>query len=127
MELSKFGAILGFAIDLEGRAAEFYEAAAGVAPSPELTHAAAAASKRLSRLERMRRELVNEMLLEPIAGFEPPALPDLEVGDADAERIREQEEQLRQARSQFYATASVKIAPVAPAAGRAFGRMAREA
>ena len=127
MELRKFGPILKFAIELERRAAEFYEGAAAVAPSPQLTQSAAAARKRLSRLELMRRELVNEMLLEPIAGFEPPPLPDLEVSCADRKHIREQHEQLGQARSQFYAVASVKIEPVAPAASRAFGRMAGDA
>lgn len=127
MELNKFGPILGFAIDLERRSAEFYEAAAVAPPSPDLTQSAAAARRRLSRLERMRRELVNEMLLEPIAGLEQPPLPDLEVDRADRERIQEQSSRLRQVRSQFYAAASVKIAPVAPSVGRAFRRMADDA
>lgn len=124
MDLNKFGPILKFAIDLERRAAEFYEAAAAVGPSPELKQSARASRQWLSRLEVMRRELVNEMLLEPIAGFEQPPLPDLEVRGADCERIRKQREQLSQVRSQFYATASVKIAPVAPSVSRAFRRMA---
>ena len=87
MELSKFGPILKFAIDLERRAAEFYEAAAAVEPSPQLEQSAAATRQRLSRLELMRRELVNEILLEPIAGFRQPPLPDLEVSCADRGRM----------------------------------------
>ena len=69
MRLSKFGMILRFAMDLEQQAIEFYESAAKAQGSRELYDCAAASRKRLSRLQRMRRELVNEMLLEPISGM----------------------------------------------------------
>ena len=74
----------------------------------------------------MRRELVNEMLLEPIAGFDQSPVPALEVGSADSVRIQEQQARIEQARKDFYATAAVKIATVAPSVSRAFRRMADE-
>ena len=126
MRLNKFGVILKFAIDLEQRAVELYEAAARIEASRDLEEAAAGARKRMSRLRMMRRELVNEMLLEPIAGFDQPPLPALEVGSADRERVREQQARIEQARKDFYATAAVKIAIVAPSVSRAFRRMADE-
>ena len=124
MQLNKFGAILAFAIDLEENAARFYREAAGADPSQGLEECAAAAQKRLSRLQRMRRELVNEMLLEPIDGFDPPALVGLEIDSMDPERVQEQRAQIERTRKQFYAIASSKIATVAPAISRAFRKMA---
>ena len=124
MQLSKFGAILKFAIELERRAAEFYLAAAEAQPGRGHEQCAAVSEKRLSRLERMRRELVNEMLLEPIGGFEQPDLPDLDTGSMGPETIQQRRVQIEQARKRFYTTASAKIATVAPAVSRAFRKMA---
>ena len=126
MQLNKFGAILTFAIDLEQRAAGFYRQAATAYPSQGLEEDAAAARKRLSRLQIMRREFVNEMLLEPIDGFSHPALPPLRTDSMSLEDIRAQRAQIEQTRKQFYATASAKIATVAPAVSRAFTRMAQK-
>ena len=126
MQLNKFGAILKFAIELEQKAAEFYETAAQAAPSQELEESAAAARKRLSRLKVMQRELVNEMLLEPIAGFDQPALPELAVGSTSPERIQRQKAQIEQAARQFYTIASDKLGTVAPGVSRAFKKMAAQ-
>ena len=74
MELGTVGAVLRFAIELEGHSAEFYEEAASLAkdqPTGEIfSSLAEAKSKRKKLVERSRREFVNEMLLEPIAGLE---------------------------------------------------------
>ena len=74
MELGTVGAVLRFAIELEGHSAEFYEEAASLAkhqPTGEIFFSLAEAkSKRKKLVERSRREFVNEMLLEPIAGLE---------------------------------------------------------
>jgi rubrerythrin len=73
MELGTVGAVLAFAIKLEGRSAEFYEEAASlVQDSPvreDFLSLGEAKRKRKKRLERSRREYVNEMLLEPIEGL----------------------------------------------------------
>ena len=126
MQLNKFGAILTFAIELEQDAADFYQQAANAYPSRGFEEYAAAAEKRLSRLRRMRRELVNEMLLEPIDGFDRPALPALGTDSMNLKEIQEHKARFEQTREQFYATASVRIATVAPAVSRAFGKMARK-
>ena len=126
MQLNKFGAILTFGIEMEQQAVRLYRAAAEAEPSDELEQSAAAARKRLLRLQMMRRELVNEMLLEPIDGFDRPALPALAINSTKIEHIREQKAQIERTRRQFYATASAKIATVAPAVSRAFRKMAEE-
>jgi rubrerythrin len=124
MRLNKFGAILMFAMDLEQRAIEFYGSAADARASRELEDSAAAARKRLVRLDTMRRELVNEMLLEPIAGFDPPALPEVETIPQDAAELEEARAEFEKARTEFYVAASAKVVTVAPALSRAFQRMA---
>lgn len=124
MRLNKFGAILKFAMDLEQRAIEFYGSAAGAQASRELEDSAAAARKRLARLETMRRELVNEMLLEPIAGFAPPALPEVGTIPQAGAELEEARVEFEKARTEFYAAASAKVVTVAPALSRAFQRMA---
>ena len=69
MELGTFGAILGFAMDLETQAAEFYETQAQAGPGERFSDSARAARRRLSRLEQARREGVSEMILEAIIGL----------------------------------------------------------
>ena len=73
MELGTFGAALGFAIELEGRSAEFYQEAASLVKDSlaegVFLALAGARRKRKELLERSRRENINEMLLEPIVGL----------------------------------------------------------
>lgn len=73
MELGTAGAVLSFAIKLEGHSAEFYEEAASLtkdSPAEEVFLSLADAKrKRKELVERSRREYVNEMLLEPLAGL----------------------------------------------------------
>ena len=70
MELGTFGAILRFAMDLEQQAAGFYEGAAGGELEEIFGELAGGSRKRLSRLERARREMVMEMILESITGLD---------------------------------------------------------
>jgi rubrerythrin len=74
MELATVGAVLAFAIKLEGRGAELYDQAASLATDSNSREAflslAEAKGKRRKLLERSRREFVNEMLLEPIEGLD---------------------------------------------------------
>src|SRR5215212_4008303 len=60
--LNSFGAVLTFAIDLETRLRDYYKAAGETAR-------AADADKRRVNLERVRRENVTEIKLEPIEGL----------------------------------------------------------
>lgn len=61
--LNTFGAILTFAIELETRLTDYYKAAGDSAR-------AADADKRRANLERVRRENVTEIKLEPIEGLD---------------------------------------------------------
>ncbi|MCU0513003.1 MAG: hypothetical protein MUE40_10575 [Anaerolineae bacterium] len=74
--LNSFGSIMTFAIDLETRLRDYYEAAGNADRAREC-------EKRRSNLERVRRENVTEIKLEPIAGLEAAdyALP---LADASA-------------------------------------------
>ena len=73
-ELGTFGAVVGFALDLERRAAEFYQSLIegdGAGSASEILQALARAHKKRQQLmEQMRRENVTEMILEPIHGLE---------------------------------------------------------
>lgn len=73
MELGTLGAVLAFAIKLEGHSAQFYEEAASLAKespaSDVFLSLAEARRKRKELLQRSRRENINEMLLEPIVGL----------------------------------------------------------
>ncbi|MBL8131598.1 MAG: hypothetical protein JNL42_07045 [Anaerolineae bacterium] len=60
--LNSFGAIFAFAIDLEAKLRDYYQTA-GSADS------AGACEKRRANLERVRRENVTEIKLEPIEGL----------------------------------------------------------
>ena len=62
-QLNSFGSILTYAIDLETRLRDYYQSAGASAR-------AAAADKRRANLERVRRENVTEIKLEPIEGLD---------------------------------------------------------
>lgn len=60
--LNSFGAILTYAIELEGRLRDYYQAAGNAERVRD-------AEKRKTNLERVRRENVTEIKLEPIDGL----------------------------------------------------------
>ncbi|MBN1485146.1 MAG: hypothetical protein JXA37_10515 [Chloroflexia bacterium] len=70
MTLGTFGAILGFALEIEAQAAALYESEAGADSSELFQELARQTRKRQGRLERARREGVQEMILEPIQGLD---------------------------------------------------------
>jgi hypothetical protein len=61
--LNTFGAILAYAIELEAQLRDYYQAAGN-------STRAADADKRRTNLERVRRENVTEIKLEPIEGLD---------------------------------------------------------
>jgi hypothetical protein len=124
MDLATFGAILSHALELEGRAAEFYEKNAQGELEEVFNSLAQGSKKRASRAERTRREGVAEMILEPITGMRSEAYEvDLESSEQQAERL-EKALALEAAAERFYRDASEKI-PVREVA-RTFQRMAKE-
>jgi hypothetical protein len=97
VELNNFGAIFAFAIELEKRLHAYYTAAG-------LPAKAADADKRRITMERVRRENVTEIKLEPIEGLHEADFP-FDFDDISAEG------QARNADSaaRFYAAAAPKI------------------
>ncbi len=73
---------------------------------------------------RLRRELVNEMLLEPIDGFDQPAVAIPTALGTNPEGLQQHRARIEQGRKQFYTVAADRIAVVAPAVSRAFRKMA---
>ena len=73
MPLNSFGAILVFAESLEQKDASFYRAWAGClqgdAPAGFLENLARESDKNIQEIQRIRRENVTEMILEPIRDF----------------------------------------------------------
>lgn len=120
MELGTFGAILRFAMELEQRAGDFYEQATGAT----FHDLARGSRKRLSRLERARREMVSEMILESITGLEGDAYNvDLDPQADEVELLR-QARILEQTCARFYQDAADKM-PIREVI-RLFQRLARE-
>ena len=110
--LNTFGAVFTFAIELETQLSAYY---AGISDADK----AKAADKRRKKLERVRRENVVEITLEPIVGLSADDYAlDLndssKDGQAEATRIA----------SRFYADAAPKIN--VRAAQRALERCGRE-
>jgi rubrerythrin len=73
MPLQNFGSILNFAEELESQDRQFYEAAAGNpacgAYKTLFGELAAEAGRNVQTVQRIRRENVTEMILEPINDF----------------------------------------------------------
>lgn len=130
MEITTFGALLQFALELEGTAAQFYEEAAKVAQQAEnregFKASAVEGKKHRRKLERIRRENINEMLLESFQGLEgddyrvevklSPAMGDSELL---ALALR-----LEGALERFYRDAARRLS--LPEVARGFERLAKE-
>lgn len=128
MNLNTFGGVMGFAVDYEGQAADWCVSAAAKAADARLkawlTQVAEARAKRKKLMERVRRENVTEMILEPIVGltsepFEPGGAPP----GTDAE-LRQSALKREELAEQFYLAASAKVS--IPEVARIFRRIARE-
>jgi rubrerythrin len=128
VSLNTFGAILTFAIDLEGAMEKFYEGAVSVAGNADTTELfenyAKKSSKRKQRLTAVRQDNVTEMVLEPISGlnqadYEPVVTAPTDQPGALAEAIR-----LEERAERFYHDAGPKLNVTEPR--RAFQKLAQE-
>jgi hypothetical protein len=74
LELNAFGAVLKFAINQEQKAADFYDEASTCGKFPGQAGVfftlARGHARRKDLLEKVRREKLNEIMLEPISGLE---------------------------------------------------------
>jgi rubrerythrin len=128
VSLNTFGAILTFAIDLEGAMEKFYEGAVVVAGNTDTTELfenyARKSGKRKQRLTAVRQDNVTEMVLEPISGlnqadYEPVVNATTDRASALAEAIR-----LEERAERFYQDAGPKLNVTEPR--RAFQKLAQE-
>lgn len=126
--LRTFGALVTGALQLEESLATYYERAAQCAGEGaaktflgELREETRALSR---RLERVRREQVNEMLLEPIRGLDPAdyALPLEVAGETTEEALFTRALEAEETIARYYRDASEQM-PV-PEARRSLSRTA---
>src|SRR5574340_796544 len=116
MELTTFGAVLKFALEQEAALAGLYAAAAEA--GRELPAELAANGERnRKRLELIRRQQVNEMLLEAVQGLDTE---DYRLDAGDAARLEAAEATLER----FYREAAARLS--LPEVVRSFGRLAEE-
>jgi len=109
MELNTFGAILGFAIEWEKRAAAFYEAGARNRLLPPFLELAQGARRRLRRLEQARQEGVAEMILEPIHGLDGEAYRVDLSPETEETVLLQQARRLEETAARFYQDAASRM------------------
>ena len=122
-QITSFGSLLKFATELERRSAAFYEAYAGESECGGLPEKLAQENgKRAATLERVRRENVTEMILEPIQDLEAEPLDILAQDGPDwmSEAIT-----LEERVGSFYGEAAQKANRVLAEVRRIFERMAK--
>ena len=121
-ELGTFGAICTFGAALEGNVALFLEEAAVTSNAPVISEVlnvvAQVHRKRQRQLERIRRENVTEMILEPISGLYEEEWQLDRGGTADKSAALE--EKMRG----FYLAAAAKVS--IPQVARLFAKLAEE-
>jgi hypothetical protein len=124
MNLGTFGAVVSYGIELEKQALEFYNQISEQSGMPVYSKLASQGRKRVKRLERTRRELVAEMILESISGLDS----DNYVVDFEQFSIpvtsKEKAITMEKTLLMFYTDAAEKI-PIREAA-RVFSRMASQ-
>jgi len=125
--LTTFSAILTFAIDLEGRAAQYYAAAAKVGGgdlAETFENYANRSAKRKQRLTAIRQDNITEIVLEPISGLDVADYEIVDTPPADRNAALTQALALESLVKKFYLEAEPKLNVTEPR--RAFQKMARE-
>jgi rubrerythrin len=124
MELGTFGAILGFALEMEQRAVDFYANRAQEELKGLFEDLASGSKKREIRIERTRREGITEIILEPISGLDSKDFLITLSADDDVVELLKQAIALEECTGRFYEAAAGKL-PVREVV-RTFKRMARD-
>ena len=128
-ELNSFGTLLRFAQALEQHAAEV--AAEPAASQPAWAARLGACSKkhakRVGRVDRMRRERLNEMTLQPLEGmarddYLPADLPD----GASTDQVLATVVAIEETVARFYTDAAEVGGDTLSGLGRTFGKLAKE-
>jgi hypothetical protein len=115
MPLENFGSILNFAEELESQDQSFYELAARNpacgAIAAALSQLAAEAAKNVKTVQRIRRENVTEMILEPVQGLARAAFCEACEGASvlSAPEVAAAAKRLEARAARYYAEAAEKI------------------
>jgi rubrerythrin len=115
MDLGTFGAIMKFALEVETEVTRFYESAQGLAKAEDLAGVfgslALRGEKRLRTIERIRRENVTEMILEPIVGLVSDAYqPTISIPeDVDDNKLTNIAREVEKKLNAFYNDAAAKL------------------
>jgi len=131
-DIKTFGSLLGFSIKLEDSLINFYDKASKDSKflniTEDLSTLAKQNIKRKSILERIRRENINEMILQSIEDLKPDSsLINIEIGEMDKPLdILERAVKLEENSSKFYIYASDKAKLALAEASRYFKRLAKE-
>ncbi len=132
MELGTAGALLAFAIRLEGHSAEFYERAASSTKNSSardvFLYLAGEKRMRRRRVQRSRREFVNEMLLEPIEGLEgndDVLESSLSADNIDSQSVLRLARELEESSQALYLNAAEKISHL-PQLARVFKKLGEQ-
>ncbi|MCD4669500.1 MAG: hypothetical protein K8S14_03545 [Actinomycetia bacterium] len=131
-DIKTFGNLLGFSIKLEDSLMNFYNKASEDSRflniAEDLSILIKQNIKRKSILERIRRENINEMILQPIEGLKPDSsLINIETGEMGrSPDILERAVKLEENSSKFYIDASYKAKLVLAEASRYFIKLAKE-
>jgi hypothetical protein len=132
-ELTSFGTLLTFAHSLEETAADFANDAAEngecEAWRTDLENCARSHRKRSTQMERVRRERLNEVVLQPIYGMERTRyIPQTEIGSEyrDGEKVVDQVISIEDTVASFYEDAAAHAENVLSGVERTFRKLARE-
>ena len=115
MDLGTFGAIMKFALEVETEVSRFYQSAQGLAKDKDLARVfgslASRGEKRIKTIERIRRENVTEMILEPIVGLDSDAYqPTISIPeDADDSILTNIAREVEKKLNSFYNDAAAKL------------------
>ena len=128
-ELTNFGSLVRYALELEASSTRFYRAAAGLLPGgPGVDLARELAEQHEGRrklLERTRQQKLNEMVLEPISGLDGSRY----VADANltgALEIRRKALGIEEVAARFYTESAVVAKSLLTEAARTFQKLAEE-
>ena len=115
LDLGTFGAIMKFALEIEGKVSDFYKEVSELTKDDALVgllgDLVTRGQKRIKTLERVRRENVTEMILEPIEGLDSDSYG-IETSvsqDVDDETIKTLASTIETTLQNFYTAAAKKI------------------
>ena len=130
-ELTSFGTLFKFAVSLEEAAAELARAAAKKEDCPAswrdfLSDCAAKHQKRSKRLEQLRRERLNEVVLQAISGMEAESYAPEAVLEGDAKQALAVMATTEEKAARFYEDAAKTAANVLTGVEKTLLKLARQ-